>query len=403
MADISSCSGNVVPHIGQQMSNAVHPSPAPRPPPPLAGLRVLDMTHVLAGPFAAWCLARMGADVVKIEDPRAPDCTRGRGPEGAEGLTYRVQGTMKRAVALDLWVAAGRDALRALASGADLLIENRRAGWLDRRGVGLDELREGNARLVTCSITGYGAGPWGAVGAYDNTVQAASGAVAQSGGVKPGLSFVDYAAGHAAAFACLAALMGRPHAARHVDVSMQEVALGLMAPEAAAARAGLAAPPKEAGIRAYICAEGVLMAGAFTPAQHRRLGAWLVAEGHAVSALDGCVDWPATWAAAEDAARALGAVFAARPARAWAEGMRGAGLPAEAVATLAEAVRHPAAEMRGAFAPDPDGGPDLPVGPWRVDGMPPLTPAPAPGADADAVLRAAGCDPDALRAAGALG
>lgn len=377
------------------MRDAVHP--------PLAGLRVLDLTHVLAGPFAAWCLARMGADVVKVEDPRMPDCTRGRGPDGAEGLTYRVQGTNKRSVALDLRGAPGRGALRALAARADLLIENRREGWLDRLGIGLDGLRARNPRLVTCSITGYGAGPWGAVGAYDNTVQAAAGAVAQSGGVKPGLSFVDYATGHAAAFACVAALLGRPHAARHVDVSMQEVALGLMAPEAAAARAGLAGRPKEAGIRAYPCAEGVLMAGAFTPAQHRRLGAWLAEEGYAVPALDGCADWAATWAIAEDAARALSGVFAARPARAWAEGMRAAGLPAEAVATLVEAVRHPAAEARGVFAPDPAGGPDLPVGPWRMDGMPDLAPAPALGADADGVLRAAGCDPEALRAAGALG
>ncbi|MEM8823143.1 MAG: CaiB/BaiF CoA-transferase family protein [Pseudomonadota bacterium] len=381
----------------------------------LAGLRVLDLTHVLAGPYCTWQFGMLGADVVKIEAPDEQDCARGRGPDGdpgaadGTGLTFRVQGTNKRSLLLDLRTRGGAEVFRDLAAGADVLVENRSAGWLDRLGLPLTDLRKANTRLVTCSITGYGAGPWGTVGAYDNTVQAASGVIAQSGGTKPGLSFIDYAVGHAAAFAIAAALVQRDRSGRgtHVDISMLEVAMGLMAPEAAATQSGHQPRPKEAGIRAYATAECMLMPGAFTPRQHRRLGEVLEDLGHPIPALADCIDWPTTWAAAEPVARSLTWVFGQRLADDWAALLRDKDLPAETVRPLVDALEHPALQARGAFAPDPRGEVPLPIGPWRMgEGGPSLTrPAPRAGEHTDEVLTELGLGPKriaALRAAGAV-
>jgi crotonobetainyl-CoA:carnitine CoA-transferase CaiB-like acyl-CoA transferase len=120
---------------------------------PFAGVRVLDLTHVLAGPFCTYQLAVLGADVVKIEPPGLPDCARGRGPDPAanaalRGLNYEVQGGNKRALALDLKRPAGRDVLLRLATRADVLVENYRAGALAALGLGDDALRAANGALV---------------------------------------------------------------------------------------------------------------------------------------------------------------------------------------------------------------------------------------------------------------
>ena len=178
----------------------------------LTGVTVLDITHVLSGPFCTYQLALLGADVLKIEDPRDPDCSRGRGPDAdanAEGLglNFQVQGGNKRAIALNLQDDAGRNILRRLASTADVLVENFSTGALTRLGLAYDDLSEINPCLIYCSITGYGdTGPEASTGAYDNVIQAASGTIAQCGGIKAGVSFIDYATGYAAAFAVTSAL-----------------------------------------------------------------------------------------------------------------------------------------------------------------------------------------------------
>lgn len=368
----------------------------------LEGLRVLDITHVLAGPFAAYQLALLGAEVIKLESPHAPDCARGRGPDDEAnarglGLTYQVQGANKRALAVDLQDPRGRDIALDLAATCDVLVENYRTGSLARLGLGYDAVAARAPTLVYCSITGYGdTGPKAGEGAYDNVVQAASGAIAQSGGVKPGLSYVDYTAGYAAAYAISAALLQRARTGRgtRISVSMLEAAMSLMAPEAAALLTGGAARPKEAGIASYQTADGVLMLGAFKPAQYGRLATCLDEAGHPLPELETLNDWPAIWAASERIGTALAAIFAADTTAAWTARLRAHNLPAEAVVSLREAAAAPQLDARGYFATPPGGTAPVPLAPFRMaSGGPALTnPPPTIGADTDAILAELGLD-----------
>ena len=125
-----------------------------------------------------------------------------------------------------------------MVSAVDILVENYRTGALDKIGLGYDDLKLINPKLIYCSLTGYGhEGPRAEVNAYDNVIQATSGIIEQSGGHKPGVSFVDYAAGYNAAFAISSALFQRTLTGKgtYISSSMLEVAMSLMAPEAAAA------------------------------------------------------------------------------------------------------------------------------------------------------------------------
>lgn len=329
----------------------------------LKNLRVLDATHVLAGPFCGYQLALLGADVIKIEPPTAPDCARGRGPDDERnarglGLTYQVQGANKRALALDMTTAEGRDILLALVRDADVFIENYTTGALGRLGLGYEDLAAQNTGLIYCSMTGFGdTGPKAATGAYDNVIQATSGIIAQSAGHKPGVSFVDYAAGYSAAFAIMAALHQRQHSGRgtHISASMLEVAMSLMAPEVAAAQQrDPIRRPSEAGIITYETLDGQLMPGAFHPAQYGRLDACLSELGHTVEGLSSIRDWPDVWAHADTLRPQLASVFLTRTADEWVELLHAADLPAERIRKLSEAVEEPQLDARGYFAASPD-------------------------------------------------
>ncbi|MBT7582466.1 MAG: CoA transferase, partial [Kordiimonadaceae bacterium] len=211
---------------------------------PYENIKILDLTHILAGPFATYQFALLGADVIKIEPPTMPDPARGRGPDKAQndalkGLNYQVQASNKKAITLDLKQTAGRKILLKLVQSADILVENYRSGALDELGLGYDDLKAANPKLIYCSLSGFGNyGDRAEVNAYDNVIQATSGIIEQSGGHKPGVSFVDYAAGYNAAFAISAALHRREKTGQgtYISSSMLEVAMTLMAPEAAAAK-----------------------------------------------------------------------------------------------------------------------------------------------------------------------
>jgi crotonobetainyl-CoA:carnitine CoA-transferase CaiB-like acyl-CoA transferase len=142
-------------------------------PRPFDGVRVLDLTHVIAGPFCTYQLAVLGADVVKIEPPGEPDCARGRGPDAAQnaalrGLNFQVQGGNKRALAIDLKDQRGRAVLLRLAARADVLVENYRVGALAALGLDDAALESANPALIRCSITGFGhEGPRSTVNAYE--------------------------------------------------------------------------------------------------------------------------------------------------------------------------------------------------------------------------------------------
>lgn len=344
----------------------------------LGGINVLDLTHVLAGPFCTYQLGLQGADVIKIEDPTNPDSARGRGPDdtlnaAGLGLNYQVQGGNKRSLALNLRSAEGVELLKSLAEKADIIVENYATGALAALGVGYEVLADINPRLIHCSITGYGdCGPQGDHGAYDNVIQATSGTIAQCGGVKPGVSFVDYATGYAAAFAVTAALthVAKTGRGRHISVSMLEVAMQMMAPEAAATQhPAPAARDKEAGIANYDTKEGRVMLGAFHPAQYRKLSAMLDGLGLPLPALSFIHDWPDVWAITEQTKSSLRDIFATADADTWVTRLRAADLPAERVKTLAEAVTLPQLAVRGYFQPNPnDAKTELPTAAFHISG-----------------------------------
>ena len=326
----------------------------------LEQLRVIDTTHVLAGPFAAYQLGVLGADVIKIEDPNDPDQARMQGSDPAltdagMGTAFLAQGSNKRCMALDLKTPEGRDALLALVEAADVFVENYRPGAFEALGLGYDALSARNPGLVYCSISAFGAtGPRRAQTGYDNVIQAFCGMMAMtgtgdSGPLKCGAPIIDYATGTTAAFAISAALLHRARTGRgqHVDVSMLDVALMLMsAPLTGYLWNG--AHPQPAGndfffatLGCYDTADEPLMIAASNIAQQERLWRLLGHPEMIQSANNARI-------AAHAAEKALLAeVFATRPAAAWEESLLAARIPAARVRRLEEALADPQIAARG--------------------------------------------------------
>ncbi len=210
---------------------------------PFEGVKILDCTHVLAGPFAAYQLGVLGADVIKVEDPNEPDQSRESGADMAlnkarMGTSFLTQGSNKRSIALNLKTEAGRDALRKLAQDwADVLVENYRPGAFKALGLGYEEISRLNPKIVYASMTAFGQdGPRGNMTAYDHAIQATSGITAAtgtetSGPIKVGAPVIDYAVGTTGAFALSAALYQRLRTGQgqYIDMAMMDVALMLQA------------------------------------------------------------------------------------------------------------------------------------------------------------------------------
>jgi alpha-methylacyl-CoA racemase len=206
--------------------------------PPLAGVRVLDLTRLLPGPFATWILADLGADVVKVEDARGGDWLRWLPPlRGEQSDAYHALNRGKRSLALDLRRPEGAAVLRRLAARADAVVESFRPGVMDRLGVGLDALRAANPRVVLCSISGYGQdGPYADRAGHDLDYCALAGVLAANGPpdrpLPLGVQVADVAGGAWPAVAGMLAAILRARATgqgAHVDVSMTEGALAMMA------------------------------------------------------------------------------------------------------------------------------------------------------------------------------
>jgi crotonobetainyl-CoA:carnitine CoA-transferase CaiB-like acyl-CoA transferase len=337
----------------------------------LHNVKVLDLTHVLAGPFCTYQLGLLGADVIKIESPTDPDCARGRGPDPRTnqqglGLNYQVQGGNKRALALDLRTKRGREILLEQISKADILVENYTTGALEALGLGYDAAAKLNPALIYCSITGFGnEGTKAKTGAYDNVIQATSGIIAQCGGQKTGVSFVDYATGYAAAFAITSALVQKENTKKgaYIRVSMLEVAMQMMAPEVAAAQnknKNKIQRNKEAGISCYETANGQLMLGAFCPVQYRKLGKLLTSLDYDASGLAQIDDWQDVWSKSDEIKVFLTHIFASRSAQEWVPILHDADIPAEIVRPLSQAVNDPQLSQRNYFQPNPN-HPDIPL------------------------------------------
>jgi crotonobetainyl-CoA:carnitine CoA-transferase CaiB-like acyl-CoA transferase len=154
---------------------------------PFEGVRVIDATHVLAGPFAAYQLALLGADVIKVEHPYDPDQSRLTGTDRAlgrrqMGTSYLTQASNKRSLTLDLKQPAGQDIFKKLIATADVLVENYRPGALDALGLGYEAMAAINPRLIYASMSAFGQrGPRAQHTAYDYVIQATSGIMAMTG------------------------------------------------------------------------------------------------------------------------------------------------------------------------------------------------------------------------------
>jgi crotonobetainyl-CoA:carnitine CoA-transferase CaiB-like acyl-CoA transferase len=203
-----------------------------------AGIRIIDFTQVLAGPFATQQLALLGAEVIKIEQPGAGDQTRGlmNDPDDpAHGMSpsFLSCNLGKKSLTLDLKAAAAKEIVERLVKDADVVVENFRAGVMDRLGFGYEALREVREDLIYCSVSGYGQrGPKSAVPAYDGAIQADSGMMAitgypESGPTRTGYMPVDMATAMTTAFAISASLYRRlaTGEGQHIDVAMMDTAI----------------------------------------------------------------------------------------------------------------------------------------------------------------------------------
>ncbi|WP_454624653.1 CaiB/BaiF CoA transferase family protein [Bradyrhizobium cenepequi] len=219
---------------------------------PLCAIRVLDLSRVLAGPWAGQILADLGADVIKVERPGAGDDTRAWGPpflkarDGSEvGAGYFLAANRgKRSITVDISSSAGQDIVRRIAARSDVVLENYKSGTLDRYGLGWKELSKLNDQLVYCSITGFGqSGPRAAQPAYDFLIQAMSGLMSITGvpdgepGAGPqkvGIPILDLVTGVYAATAVTAALAGREASGKgsHIDLAMLDVGVSLLSNQA---------------------------------------------------------------------------------------------------------------------------------------------------------------------------
>lgn len=206
----------------------------------LEGVRVLDLTNVLAGPFAGYQLALMGADVVKIETPSG-DLARQLGAsqelsEQALGVSFLAQNSGKRSITVNLKTEQGREVFERLVAEADVLLENFRPGVLDRLGFGWPRLREINPGLVYCAVSGFGAtGPMSTRPAYDQVIQGLSGIMSvtgtpESAPLRVGFPVCDSFGGMSAAFAVVSALVRQRATGEgaYLDTSMLDAAITAM-------------------------------------------------------------------------------------------------------------------------------------------------------------------------------
>ena len=385
---------------------------------PFEGIRIIDATHVLAGPFAAYQLALLGADVIKVEHPDDPDQSRGQGPDwdlnrAGMGTYFLTQGSNKRSLTLDLKQEAAREVFRKLVAQADVLVENYRPGAFDALGLGYEALSAINPRLIYCSISAFGqSGPRGGQTAYDHVIQATSGIMAATGTaevnpVKLGAPAIDYATGTMGAFALSAALFQRERTGRgqRIDLAMLDVAMMMMASHVTAhARTGTAPRPRGndheyATNSAYPTQDGMVMLGASNLRQQKRLWAALGRPEMAKARNEDRV-----MHRAEEAA-ALREILMSRTADAWEAFLQSKHVPAARVRRMDEALADPHLDARGlthrfdgvdgvagAFA--------VPVAAFGFAHGGPRVDAPPRelGADTDAILAELGYD-DAARAA----
>jgi crotonobetainyl-CoA:carnitine CoA-transferase CaiB-like acyl-CoA transferase len=333
------------------------PVPNLLPPQALRGVRVLDFSHVIAGPFATFHLAQMGAAVTKVEKPGGGDVIR-RSATGAHAFTALNAG--KQVLAVDIASDAGRAEVLALARAADVMVDNYRPGVLQRHGLAYEDVKALNPRIIYCAISGYGYSDPARTphGAYDHVIQALTGMTMLAGTeggppVKTGFPVIDAATGILGALAIVTALRERDHTGVgcFLDVSMWASALQLMYPFACETLAtgrdiprvgnkGFSGSP---AADTFECRDGWLAIGANTPAHIARLLQVLaIAPAEAAPLLEPAGDTGSTFARARDPQAfrdLLARRLAGQSAADLEQQLNAAGVPAARVRTLREFTR----------------------------------------------------------------
>jgi crotonobetainyl-CoA:carnitine CoA-transferase CaiB-like acyl-CoA transferase len=397
---------------------------------PLDGVVVLDLSRVLAGPWAGQLLADLGARVIKVEHPERGDDTRGWGPpwhgdarDPERAAAYFLCANRgKRSLAVDIATEPGQALVRELARGADVLLENFKVGGLARYGLDAASLRLINPRLIVASITGFGQdGPYAHRAGYDFMIQAMGGLMSLTGEpdgmpMKTGVAITDVMTGLYATVGVLAALQQRARSGEgsHIDVALLDVQVATLANQALNALVTGVSPqrhgnahPNIVPYQAFACADGHLVLTVGNDAQFARFASLL---DHP--------EWAEDPAYATNAARVgnrevlvpmIARILLTRGRDEWLSELEARGIPAGPINSLAEVFDDPQVRHRGMALDLEHGGQDLPqvANPLRFDGVTATSPIPPPalGQDADAILGEMGLTKDdiaKLRRAGVV-
>jgi len=327
----------------------------------LSGVRVLDLTRILSGPFASMILADLGADVIKVEDTKGGDDTRHWGPpfQGADAAYFHSVNRNKRSLAVDLKSEAGLGIVLQLADSADVVLENFRPGTAQRLGLGYAALSARNSRLVYGSVSGYGhTGPLSERAGYDAIAQAMSGAMSVTGAqdgeaVRFGVAGADLGAGMWVTIGVLSALWSRQSTGvgQHVDISLLDgqvswltyVAQNYFASGLTPRRYG-SAHPNIVPYQGFTTGDGDIMVAVGNDALWRRFAP--------VLGLDDLVDDPRFATNPDRVANRevllplLTEALAARPAAEWSDLLSEAGVPVGPINTVDEALELPQLRAR---------------------------------------------------------
>lgn len=316
----------------------------------LSGLRILDFTQVLAGPFATQQLAQLGADVIKIEQPGVGDITRGGLVAEGSGMapSFLTCNIGKRSLGLDLKHPAAKEILKPLIESADAVVENFKPGTIDRLGFGYEAVKAIKPDIVYASISGYGqAGPKSKLPAFDGAIQASSGMMSitghpESGPTRTGFFSVDMSTALNAAFAITAALFRRhvTGEGQRIDVAMLDTALAMQAPQMTAYQVsgslpellGNRSPTKQPTANVFATQDGYVQVVALKNAQVEKLLAVL---GH--SDFFAGYENPTDRIRGTDAWNALLVpIFKSQSTAHWLEVLDAAGVPVAPIRDLAE-------------------------------------------------------------------
>jgi crotonobetainyl-CoA:carnitine CoA-transferase CaiB-like acyl-CoA transferase len=382
---------------------------------PLSHLRVLDLSRVLAGPWAGQLLADMGAEVIKVERPGEGDDTRGWGPpflkdqggnDTSEAAYFLSTNRGKRSVAIDFTQAQGQDLVRRLAAQSDVVLENFKVGGLTKYGLDYASLKAVKPDLVYCSITGFGQdGPYAARAGYDFLIQGMGGLMSLTGEadgqpMKVGVALTDIFTGMYAAFAILTALAQRDRTGEgcHIDLALLDVQVAVLANQAANYLVGGVTPkrlgnshPNIVPYQAFATKDGHIILAVGNDGQFRRFCETagrpeLGSDPRFVTNVERVRNRAELVPVLED-------LLASRTSAQWIAALEEAGVPCGPINDLAGVFTDPQVVHRGLktrLAHPLAGGVDLVANPIRFDGAQAVSPLPPPllGADTGEVLEA---------------